>query len=98
MVVFYRTEEVSMKLVTLTTALSLIAVSTAAFSQGVSNEAPGQRMQSQTKQHAGYPGASYYAPGQEMKRGVKKSSANSKRPGASGYAPGHSTTGSGTYR
>jgi hypothetical protein len=75
---------------------AVLIASPAAFAQGVSNQSPGQRMQSQTKQHEGYPGASYYAPGQQKKNPKAKPYAKGQ-PGASGYAPGHSTTGSGTY-
>ncbi len=72
-------------------AASLIAVSPLAFAQGVSNNAPGQKMQEKGSK-LGSPGASGYSPGHKMQqKGVKSNS-----PGASGYAPGHSTTGSAT--
>ena len=71
---------------------ALIAVSPAAFAQGVSDQAPGQ----QEKGTHNTPGASYNAPGQEKLRDAPNPNPGS--PGASGYAPGHSspTTGSAT--
>ena len=56
-----------MKLTVPALMTAVLIASPAAFAQGVSNQSPGQRMQSQTKQHEGYPGASYYAPGQQKK-------------------------------
>ena len=81
---------------TIPTLIATVLIASPSFAQGVSNQAPGQRMQSQTKQHEGYPGASYYAPGQEKKNPKAKPYAKGQ-PGASGYAPGRSTTGSGRY-
>ena len=77
---------------------ALIAA-TPALAQGVSNQSPGQRMQSETQtqkaRHPNSPGASYYAPGHEKKNPNVRPYAKGQ-PGASGYAPGHSTTGSGS--
>jgi hypothetical protein len=68
------------------TAAAIILIAPAAFAQGVSNEAPGQ----QPKGTHNSPGASYNAPGQEMRRDAPNPNPGS--PGASGYAPGHSST------
>jgi hypothetical protein len=76
-------------------AAALIASSPAVFAQGASSKAPGQEMQENGSVKGsvkGGPGASGYAPGQEMHaKGSKKGTE-----GASGYAPGHETTGSNT--
>ena len=88
-----------MKLTILPLLTAALIAATPALAQGVSSQAPGQRMQSETQtqkaRHPNSPGASYYAPGHEKKnpnvRPYEKG-----QPGASGYAPGHSTTGSGT--
>jgi len=87
-----------MKLTILTIAAAALIAGSPAFAQGVSSQAPGQRMQNETQtqkqSHPNDPGASYYAPGQKMQRDRQKGK-DSPGPGASGYAPGHSTTGSG---
>ena len=87
-----------MKLTIVPFAIAAVMAVAPAFAQGVSSQAPGQRMQSETQtqkqSHPGYPGASYYAPGQEKKNPNIKPYEKGQ-PGASGYAPGHSTTGSG---
>ena len=86
-----------------TTVLSLAAAvglmfgTTAAClaQNGAQDSAPGQRMQDKDKGSIrGQPGASGYAPGQQMQRRGSKPG----EPGASGYAPGHqdSTSGQGT--
>lgn len=67
-------------------AAALIATSPAAFAQGVSGQAPGH----QEKGTNNSPGASYNAPGQEMRRDA--TNPNPGSPGASGYAPGQSST------
>jgi hypothetical protein len=86
-------EEVSMKLNILTLATAaLILIAPTGFAQGVSNDAPGQ----QPNGANGSPGASYNAPGQEMRRDAPNPNPGS--PGASGYAPGRSTTGSGALK
>jgi len=54
----------------------------AAFAQGASKYAPGQKMQDSTKP-ATSPGASSYSPGHKM-----QDSKTSTGPGASEYAPG----------
>lgn len=81
-------------------AAALIAASPA-LAQGVSSQAPGQRMQSETQtqkqSHPSSPGASYYAPGHE-KNNPNLKPYEKGQPGASGYAPGHSTTGSGSSK
>ena len=82
-----------MKLIVLsliTAAIMLIGPTV--FAQGVSGDAPGQ----QPKGTHDSPGASYNAPGQEMRRDAPNPNPGS--PGASGYAPGHSTTGSGALK
>jgi hypothetical protein len=84
-----------MKLSILTFATVALIAASPAFAQGVSDQSPGHRMQTQKQSHPGSPGASYYAPGQKMQRDRAKGK-DSPGPGASGYAPGRSTTGSGS--
>jgi len=67
-------------------AAALIASAPAVFAQGVSDKAPGQRMQDRGSVK-GSPGASGYAPGHVMQRKGSKLGTN----GASGYAPGQTT-------
>ena len=86
-----------------TTVLSLAAAAGLMFGttaaclaqNGAQDSAPGQRMQDKDKGSIrGQPGASGYAPGQQMQRKGSKPG----EPGASGYEPGHqdSTSGQGT--
>jgi hypothetical protein len=88
-----------MKPTVLVLVISALIAASPALAQGVSNETPGQRMQSETQRqkdsHPNSPGASYYAPGHE-KNNPKVKPYEKGQPGASGYAPGHSTTGSGS--
>jgi hypothetical protein len=82
----HRTETAKMRMRSMLTAVALTLIAPAAFAQGVSNEAPGQ----QPKGTHNSPGASYNAPGQEMRRDAPNPNPGS--PGASGYAPGQSST------
>jgi len=75
-----------MRSIGILTATAIILATQAAFAQGVSSEAPGQ----QPKGTHNSPGASYNAPGQEMRRDAPNPNPGS--PGASGYAPGQSST------
>lgn len=85
-----------------TTVLSLAAAvglmfgTTAAClaQNGAQDSAPGQKMQDKGSVR-GQPGASGYAPGQQMQQ---QQGSKAREPGASGYAPGHqdSTSGQGT--
>jgi hypothetical protein len=78
-------------LLTLTTA-AFILIAPTVFAQGVSNDAPGH----QPKGAHNSTGATYNAPGQEMRRDA--STLNPDSHGASGYAPGRSTTGSAAFK
>jgi hypothetical protein len=86
-----------MKLTILPLATAALIAASPALAQGVSNQAPGQKMQSDREKgkDSPGPGASSYAPGQKMQSDREKGK-DSPGPGASGYAPGHSTTGSGS--
>jgi hypothetical protein len=88
-----------MKRTILPLAIVALIAASPALAQGVSNQSPGQRMQSETQtqkeSRPNSPGASYYAPGHE-KNNPNVKPYEKGQPGASGYAPGHSTTGSGS--
>jgi hypothetical protein len=76
-------------LLTLTTA-AFILIAPRVFAQGVSNDAPGHQPKGDST------GATYNAPGQEMRRDAPTLNPDSH--GASGYAPGRSTTGSAAFK
>ena len=83
-----------MKLIVLSLiTAAIILIGPTVFAEGVSSDAPGQ----QPKGTHDSPGASYNAPGQEMRRDAPNPNRGSS-PGASGYAPGRSTTGSGALK
>ena len=65
----------------------LIGTSALGYAQGSRDSAPGQRMQDEQRAPVpNQPGASGYAPGQQMQQDGPRSR---QEPGASGYAPGH---------
>ena len=76
-----------MKKFVLLTAVVILALPSSAYAQGASNVSPGHQMQDkkQPVPVPGSPGASGYAPGQQMQHNKPLPGTS----GASGYAPGH---------
>jgi hypothetical protein len=92
----WRNTTMTAKLLAIAAAAGLLIGTTSlGYAQGAKDSAPGQRMQNnETAPVPDRPGASGYAPGQQMQQDGPKSP---QQPGASGYAPGHQpgTTGQG---